>query len=273
MQSIDRLVEAQRWKPRVRMSKRRKLFSDEASSLALKVDPDGYALDKQVPPVINQVQRMVGKANRSFCSTMLVPLVVAHVDPRMADYRPDWHMWVSSEIRSRLGREGKDKFSGGKFREDGAGHQAKQRTEAVRPEKEALQQQYAKDKAEWERKNMQLIEEDQIPSGIICQRCLRVGSKVQEICAKFLHYRQEMAGAPENAPKQASEDVKLDLFEDDDEFEEFETEEWDGEEGEKVTLQQWEEDWDDDDVNDDFSAQLRTELESASAAAETPAAS
>ncbi|KAL2621874.1 hypothetical protein R1flu_002079 [Riccia fluitans] len=101
---------------------------------------------------------------------------------------------------------------------------------------------------------------------------VRIGSKLQEICAKFLHYRQEMAGAPENAPKQASEDVKLDLFEDDDEFEEFETEEWDDEEGEKVTLQQWEEDWDDDDVNDDFSAQLRTELESASAAAETPAA-
>ncbi|KAL2612158.1 hypothetical protein R1flu_023850 [Riccia fluitans] len=35
----------------------------------------------------------------------------------------------------------------------------KQRTEVVRLEKEALQQQYAKDKAEWERKNMQLIEE------------------------------------------------------------------------------------------------------------------
>ncbi|BBN03688.1 26 proteasome complex subunit DSS1 [Marchantia polymorpha subsp. ruderalis] len=81
-----------------------------------------------------------------------------------------------------------------------------------------------------------------------------------------------MAGTTETAPKQASEEVKLDLFEDDDEFEEFETEEWDDEEGEKVALQQWEDDWDDDDVNDDFSAQLRTELESASAVAETPAA-
>ncbi|KAL2613573.1 hypothetical protein R1flu_025265 [Riccia fluitans] len=60
---------------------------------------------------------MVGKANHSFCSTTLVLLVVARVDPRMADYRPDWHMWVSSEIRSRLGHKGKDKFSGGKFRE------------------------------------------------------------------------------------------------------------------------------------------------------------
>ncbi|KAL3698823.1 hypothetical protein R1sor_012899 [Riccia sorocarpa] len=93
------------------------------------------------------------------------------------------------------------------------------------------------------------------------------------IVRKLAYARRKMAGAAENAPKQASEEVKLDLFEDDDEFEEFETEEWDDEEGEKVALQQWEEDWDDDDVNDDFSAQLRTELESASAAAETPAAS
>ncbi|KAL2635702.1 hypothetical protein R1flu_007181 [Riccia fluitans] len=163
---------------------------------------------------------MVGKANRNFCLTTLVLLAVAHVDPRMADYRPDWHMWVSFEIQSRLSYGGKDKFSGGKFREgweaivrivtaDFVAKQAttrhepcywklamplpmpglsgtmrrenlfakekllkksltrprrwlqkvEQRTEAVRLEKEALQQQYAKDKAEWERKNTQLIGE------------------------------------------------------------------------------------------------------------------
>ncbi|KAL2630170.1 hypothetical protein R1flu_014856 [Riccia fluitans] len=90
---------------------------DDFKKYSLEGHPDGYALDKKVRLVINQVQRMVGKANRSFCSTMLVLLVVAHVDPRMADYRLDWHMWVSSEIRSRLGHGGKDKFSGGKFRE------------------------------------------------------------------------------------------------------------------------------------------------------------
>ncbi|KAL2623941.1 hypothetical protein R1flu_008186 [Riccia fluitans] len=60
---------------------------------------------------------MVGKANRSFYSTTLVLLAVAHVDPRMADYRLDWHMWVFCEIRGRLGHGGNDKFSGGKFRE------------------------------------------------------------------------------------------------------------------------------------------------------------
>ncbi|EFJ25245.1 hypothetical protein SELMODRAFT_442197 [Selaginella moellendorffii] len=58
----------------------------------------------------------------------------------------------------------------------------------------------------------------------------------------------------------ATEEVKLDLFEDDDEFEEFENGEWDDKE-EEDALQPWEDDWDDDDVNDDFSQQLRAELE------------
>ncbi|KAL2613851.1 hypothetical protein R1flu_025543 [Riccia fluitans] len=90
---------------------------DDFKKYSLEGHPDGYGLDKQVCLIINQVQRMVGKANRSFCSTTLVLLAVAHVDPRMANYRPDWHMWVSSEICSRLGHKGKDKFSGSKFRE------------------------------------------------------------------------------------------------------------------------------------------------------------
>ncbi len=39
---------------------------------------------------------------------------------------------------------------------------------------------------------------------------------------------------------------------------------WDDkEEGEDGVQQQWEDDWDDDDVTDDFSVQLRKELESA----------
>ncbi|XP_060215635.1 protein DELETION OF SUV3 SUPPRESSOR 1(I)-like [Lycium barbarum] len=63
-------------------------------------------------------------------------------------------------------------------------------------------------------------------------------------------------------PKPTAEDVKMDQFEDDDEFEEFAIDqEWeDKEEGKEVT-QQGEDDWDDDDVNDDFSLQLRKELE------------
>lgn len=37
---------------------------------------------------------------------------------------------------------------------------------------------------------------------------------------------------------------------------------WDEKEEPIESLQQWEDDWDDDDVNDDFSLQLRAELES-----------
>ncbi|CAJ2664384.1 hypothetical protein L195_g017077 [Trifolium pratense] len=64
------------------------------------------------------------------------------------------------------------------------------------------------------------------------------------------------------AEPKPSEEVKVDLFEDDDEFEEFEiNEEWENKEEGKEVNQQWEDDWDDDDVSDDFSLQLRRELE------------
>ncbi|KAF8399275.1 hypothetical protein HHK36_015140 [Tetracentron sinense] len=79
---------------------------------------------------------------------------------------------------------------------------------------------------------------------------------VKQMVGRFLRAR-EMA----TEPKVVTEDAKIDLFEDDDEFEEFETEEWDDKEEGKEATQQWEDDWDDDDVNDDFSLQLRRELE------------
>ncbi|OEL27065.1 hypothetical protein BAE44_0011916 [Dichanthelium oligosanthes] len=67
----------------------------------------------------------------------------------------------------------------------------------------------------------------------------------------------------EPAKPEVTEEAKMDLLEDDDEFEEFEIDqEWDDKEEGKEALQQWEDDWDDDDVNDDFSLQLREELES-----------
>ncbi|KAI5006697.1 protein DELETION OF SUV3 SUPPRESSOR 1(I)-like [Hordeum vulgare subsp. vulgare] len=67
------------------------------------------------------------------------------------------------------------------------------------------------------------------------------------------------AAAPADAKAEAA---KMDLLEDDDEFEEFEiNQEWDDKEDGNEAVQQWEDDWDDDDVNDDFSLQLRKELE------------
>ncbi|XP_073059356.1 protein DELETION OF SUV3 SUPPRESSOR 1(I)-like isoform X1 [Primulina eburnea] len=74
-------------------------------------------------------------------------------------------------------------------------------------------------------------------------------------------FRNRIGMATEQ-PKPTTEELKIDLFEDDDEFEEFEInyDLEDKEEG-KEALQQWEDDWDDDDLNDDFSLQLRRELE------------
>jgi hypothetical protein len=54
--------------------------------------------------------------------------------------------------------------------------------------------------------------------------------------------------------------VELGLLEEDDEFEEFETEDWneidkDGEAEKEFNL--WEDNWDDDNIEDDFTIQLR----------------
>ncbi|XP_066923034.1 26S proteasome complex subunit SEM1-like [Clytia hemisphaerica] len=59
------------------------------------------------------------------------------------------------------------------------------------------------------------------------------------------------------------EEKKTDLgsLEEDDDFEEFPMEDWNEKQENKADLQVWEDDWDDDDVEDDFSQQLRAELE------------
>eukprot|EP00240_Pyramimonas_obovata_P019725 CAMPEP_0118923232 /NCGR_PEP_ID=MMETSP1169-20130426/1839_1 /TAXON_ID=36882 /ORGANISM="Pyramimonas obovata, Strain CCMP722" /LENGTH=65 /DNA_ID=CAMNT_0006864199 /DNA_START=98 /DNA_END=295 /DNA_ORIENTATION=- len=54
---------------------------------------------------------------------------------------------------------------------------------------------------------------------------------------------------------------ELDALEEDDEFEEFANEEWTQNEEDPVDTQLWEDEWDDDDISDDFSKQLRAELE------------
>ncbi|KAL1812455.1 hypothetical protein ACET3Z_022520 [Daucus carota] len=67
--------------------------------------------------------------------------------------------------------------------------------------------------------------------------------------------------ADTKAEEKAEAVAKIDLFEDDDEFEEFEIgQEFDEKKEVGSDLTQWEDDWDDDDVSDDFSLQLRREL-------------
>ncbi|KAL2635812.1 hypothetical protein R1flu_007291 [Riccia fluitans] len=140
---------------------------DDFKKFSLEGHPDGYALDKQVRLVINQVQRMLGKANRNFCSTTLVLLDVAHVDPRMANYRSDWHMRVSSEIRGCLDHGGNDKFLGGKFCEGWeaivrivtADFLAKQATARHEPLLLEARNAFTNTKAEWDNEKGELVRE------------------------------------------------------------------------------------------------------------------
>merc|ERR1712243_257770 len=56
----------------------------------------------------------------------------------------------------------------------------------------------------------------------------------------------------------------LGLLEEDDEFEEFPADEWSDNEEDAEDVNVWEDNWDEDTVEDDFSKQLKTELEKAS---------
>ncbi|KAJ3328766.1 hypothetical protein HDU76_009327 [Blyttiomyces sp. JEL0837] len=58
---------------------------------------------------------------------------------------------------------------------------------------------------------------------------------------------------------------QIEDLEDDDEFEDFGQETWDVAEEDPYDAEMWIEDWDNDDVNDEFTIQLRAELQKASA--------
>ncbi|XP_014205205.1 26S proteasome complex subunit SEM1 [Copidosoma floridanum] len=55
--------------------------------------------------------------------------------------------------------------------------------------------------------------------------------------------------------------IDLGLLEEDDEFEEFPAEDWTAKDEDDEDISVWEDNWDDDDVEDDFSQQLRMQLE------------
>ncbi|KAL3688829.1 hypothetical protein R1sor_015138 [Riccia sorocarpa] len=90
---------------------------DDFRKFTFENHPHGSVLDMKVRLVIRQVLRTLGKLSQQYCSTTLVLLAVAHVDPTCAHLRPDWHMFVSSEIRKSLNYEKTDKKSAIKFRE------------------------------------------------------------------------------------------------------------------------------------------------------------
>lgn len=53
----------------------------------------------------------------------------------------------------------------------------------------------------------------------------------------------------------------MEAIEEDDEFEEFEPCKWEAHDEEPEDAQQWQDNWDDDDIEDNFTKNLRAELE------------
>ncbi|KAL3681194.1 hypothetical protein R1sor_024150 [Riccia sorocarpa] len=222
---------------------------DDFRKFTLENHPHGSVLDMRVRLVIRQVLRTLGKLSQHFCSTTLVLLVVAHVDPTCAHLRPDWHMFVSSEIRKSLNHEKTDKKSAGKFREGWAAiielvrneFMAKQaaegkeplyleaknafsdtkaewdnekcelvrqreelkeelakaqelaalaarREQTIRLEKDALQKEYSKEKADWESKNHKLVEE----VTHLHEDMKKVSTKEERVQAELSEIRSQM---------------------------------------------------------------------------------
>ncbi|KAJ2004475.1 26S proteasome complex subunit SEM1 [Coemansia thaxteri] len=70
--------------------------------------------------------------------------------------------------------------------------------------------------------------------------------------------------AAASADQTAKKLPTMGALEEDDEFEEFEVEDWNEDAEDKEDISLWDDNWDDDDLEDDFSKQLRNELEKAS---------
>ncbi|KAL2623739.1 hypothetical protein R1flu_007984 [Riccia fluitans] len=135
---------------------------DDFKKFSLEGHPDGYALDKQVRLVINQVQRMVGweAIVRIVTTDFLAKQATTRHEPLLLEARNAFTNtkteWDNEKGELVCEREAlKEELN--KAKEMAV--EAEQGTKVVRLEKEALQQQYTKDKAEWETKNTQLIEE------------------------------------------------------------------------------------------------------------------
>ncbi|KAI3641811.1 hypothetical protein MIR68_000080 [Amoeboaphelidium protococcarum] len=75
--------------------------------------------------------------------------------------------------------------------------------------------------------------------------------------------QQKDLKAPASKEEASKNLQKLTFIEEDDEFEEFPTQEWQQQSNGKNEVEQlsiWNNDWDDDEVEDDFTVQLRSEI-------------
>mmetsp|Transcript_25716 Transcript_25716/g.79174 ORF Transcript_25716/g.79174 Transcript_25716/m.79174 type:complete len:93 (-) Transcript_25716:31-309(-) len=74
--------------------------------------------------------------------------------------------------------------------------------------------------------------------------------------------KTDEASAPAKATEAAKEKRKADIevYEEDDEFEEFADDDWDETKEDTEDQKLWQDDWDDDDIDDDFCRHLRDEI-------------
>ncbi|KAI8855126.1 DSS1/SEM1 family-domain-containing protein [Chytridium lagenaria] len=82
--------------------------------------------------------------------------------------------------------------------------------------------------------------------------------------------QQQQQGMVTEAPKQLKQ---FNDFEDDDEFEDFGLNEWNPTQEDATDADLWVEDWDAEDMSDEFTIQLRAELQKPTAAAREPSSS
>ena len=72
---------------------------------------------------------------------------------------------------------------------------------------------------------------------------------------------KDMVASEDKKETKDKDTVDLGSLEQDDEFEEFPVEGWDKNDEDVSDMQVWEANWDDDNLEDDFSQQLRIELQ------------
>ncbi|KAK3612178.1 hypothetical protein CHS0354_016564 [Potamilus streckersoni] len=109
---------------------------------------------------------------------------------------------------------------------------------------------------------------------VIAERPQNIQRTSQSI-KSYVPYKitKHMAEAQKQEESQKQEKKPdLGLLEEDDEFEEFPADDWEGEDEDKEDTNVWEDNWDDDNIEDDFSVQLRAELENQGKSMDQPEA-
>ena len=93
-----------------------------------------------------------------------------------------------------------------------------------------------------------------------------VSTVYKDCCAELViitqHFTDNFQTHSNTMATEEKKKLDIDKLEDDDEFEEFPTDDWDIRQEDQTDIQVWEDSWDDEDTDSDFAKHLRSELES-----------